>query len=109
MTNKTLQQQAMTTNVPISQPILYPDHELVNMNGFAFTHRNGIVLCARSTAQDLFQFMGNVPDVSGGATSASSTDTTSVQPTPPRPTTDNHYDYHAPYDQPSSYDGPVNI
>jgi hypothetical protein len=31
-------------NVPISSPLLYPDLELVDMQGFAFTQVHGIVI-----------------------------------------------------------------
>jgi hypothetical protein len=54
-----LQSQTLMSNVPISQPIFYPDAEVIDMNGFSWSPRYGLIISTRSTAQEILQFMGN--------------------------------------------------
>lgn len=46
-------------DVPISAPILYEDYELIDMNGFSWTNKVGMVVQSNQTSQDPFNFLGN--------------------------------------------------
>lgn len=49
-------------DTPISSPVLMnEDYQLVDMNGFSWTNKNGLVITNNSRNQDPLQFFGNQP------------------------------------------------